>query len=100
VYLTDSGLLHAFLGIETARQLDVSPQRGASWEGFVIEQIIRREKLAHPDSQFYFWRTAKGLELDLVNQSREKYAPFRNAQVMPAVELLSQPKWDLLRGAK
>lgn len=66
VYLTDSGLLHAFLGIETARQLDVSPQRGMSWEGFVIEQITRREKLVHPSSRFYFWRTATGVEVDLL----------------------------------
>jgi predicted AAA+ superfamily ATPase len=66
VYLTDTGLLHAFLGIEGSRQLDVSPQRGASWEGFIIEQIIRRERLAHPASQFYFWRTATGVEVDLI----------------------------------
>src|SRR5579862_3786379 len=66
VYLTDTGLLHAFLGIESARQLDVSPQRGASWEGFIIEQIVRREKLAYPASQFYFWRTATGQEVDLI----------------------------------
>jgi len=66
VYLTDTGLLHAFIGIETARQLDVSLGRGASWEGFVIEQIIRREKLAHPESRFYFWRTATGQEVDLI----------------------------------
>jgi hypothetical protein len=66
VYLTDTGLLHAFLGIETQAQLDVSPQRGASWEGFVIEQIIRREKLVHPNSTFYYWRTATGQEIDLL----------------------------------
>jgi uncharacterized protein len=46
--------------------LDVSPQGGASWEGFIIEQVVRREKLAHPASQFYFWRTATGQEVDLI----------------------------------
>lgn len=66
IYLTDSGLVHAFLGIDSRRQLDVFPQRGASWEGFIVEQIIRRERLQHPESQFYFWRTATGLEIDLV----------------------------------
>jgi predicted AAA+ superfamily ATPase len=55
VYLTDTGLLHAFLGVETEQQLDRCPQRGASWEGFIIEQIIRREKLTSPASRFYFW---------------------------------------------
>jgi len=66
IYLTDTGLLHAFLSIETHRQLDVSPQRGLSWEGFLIEQIIRREKLAYPNSRFFFWRTATGREIDLL----------------------------------
>ena len=33
---------------------------------FVVEDIIRRERFAHPHSQTYFWRTAAGAELDLV----------------------------------
>lgn len=66
VYLTDSGLLHAFLGVDSHRRLLVEPKRGLSWEGFVIDQIIRREKLAHPASRFYFWRTATGVEVDLL----------------------------------
>ncbi len=66
LYLTDSGLLHALCGVESTAQLDVHPRRGASWEGFVIEQIIRRETLVHPSSRFYFWRTADGYEIDLI----------------------------------
>jgi predicted AAA+ superfamily ATPase len=66
VYLTDSGLVHSFLGIQTHRQLSVSPHRGATWEGFMIEQIIRREKLTDPTSQFYYYRTSAGAELDLL----------------------------------
>jgi len=42
------------------------PSRGASWEGFVIEDIVRRERIAHPRSQAYFWRTAAGAEVDLL----------------------------------
>ncbi len=38
----------------------------ASWEGFVIEDIMRRELLAHPFTQCFFWRTATGQEVDLV----------------------------------
>jgi predicted AAA+ superfamily ATPase len=66
VYLRDTGLLHHLLNIATARDLDNHPLRGASWEGFVIEDIIRRERLAHPFTQFYFWRTATGQETDLI----------------------------------
>jgi predicted AAA+ superfamily ATPase len=54
------------LNISTPQDLDNHPQRGASWEGFAIEDIIRRERLAHPFTQCCFWRTATGQESDLV----------------------------------
>ena len=66
VYLRDSGLLHHLLNISTAHELANHPSRGASWEGFVIEDLLRRERLAHPRTQAYFWRTAAGAEIDLV----------------------------------
>jgi uncharacterized protein len=66
VYLRDTGLLHHLLNIGSAEELANHPSRGASWEGFVIEDLLRREKLAHPGSQPYFWRTAAGAEIDLV----------------------------------
>lgn len=66
VYLRDSGLLHHLLNIATADELSNHPSRGASWEGFVIEDLLRRERLAHPRTQAYFWRTAAGAEIDLL----------------------------------
>lgn len=66
IYLRDTGLLHHLLNIPTSQDLDNHPLRGASWEGFAIEDIIRRERLAHPFTQFFFWRTATGQEADLV----------------------------------
>ena len=66
VYLRDTGLLHHLLNISDPRDLDNHPQRGASWEGFAIEDMIRRERLAHPFTQCCFWRTATGQEADLV----------------------------------
>lgn len=66
VYLRDTGLLHHLLNIPTAQDLDNHPLRGASWEGFVIEDLIRRERLAHPFTRFFFWRTATGQEADLI----------------------------------
>ena len=66
VYLRDSGLLHHLLNISSSEELFNHPSRGASWEGFVIEDVLRREKLIHPGSQAYFWRTAAGAEIDLV----------------------------------
>ena len=66
VYLRDTGLLHHLLNISTADELENHPSRGSSWEGFVIEDILRRERLAHPGTQACFWRTAAGAEIDLV----------------------------------
>ena len=66
VFIRDSGLLHHLLNISTPHDLDNHPLRGASWEGFVIEDLIRRERLARPFTQFFFWRTATGQEADLV----------------------------------
>jgi uncharacterized protein len=65
VYLRDSGMLHALLGIATVRELQGHPIAGASWEGFVVEQVAA----ALPsDAQMGFYRTAAGTELDLVIQ--------------------------------
>lgn len=63
IYLRDSGLLHALLGIASVNDLQGHPVAGASWEGFVVEQVAA----ALPaDAQIGFYRTAAGAELDLV----------------------------------
>jgi predicted AAA+ superfamily ATPase len=66
IYLRDSGLLHHLLNLSTEEELWCHPALGRSWEGFVLEEIVRREKIVHPHTQFYFWRTAAGAEADLV----------------------------------
>lgn len=63
IYVRDSGLLHALLGLATVRQLQGHPMAGASWEGFVVEQVAA----ALPTGgQIGFYRTAAGAETDLV----------------------------------
>ncbi len=66
VFLRDAGALHYLLGIRNERELLESPQRGASWEGFVIEQLIALEGLSLPGSQYFFYRTHGGAEIDLI----------------------------------
>ena len=66
VYLRDTGLLHHLLNIDTLDALSSHPIRGASWESFVIEDILRREAVKHPHSQSFFWRTSNGAEADLI----------------------------------
>jgi hypothetical protein len=63
VYLRDSGVLHALLGLASVHDLQGHPIAGASWEGFVVEQVAAA---LPPDAQLGFYRTAAGAELDLV----------------------------------
>ena len=62
VYVRDSGILHALLGIETMMGLRAHPKYGASWEGFALEQIL----MLVGDRQVFFWGTHRGAELDLL----------------------------------
>lgn len=64
VYVSDSGLLHTLLNLRTAPDLDAHPKSGASWEGFVIDQIVRR--LGAEAGECFFWATHAGAELDLL----------------------------------
>jgi hypothetical protein len=64
VYIADSGLLHALLNLKTFRDLEAHPKVGASWEGFVIQQIIRQ--LRARKDECFFWATHAGAELDLL----------------------------------
>lgn len=66
VYLRDTGLLHHLLNIDSLETLNFHPVRGASWETFVIEDLLRREAIQYPYSQAYFWRTSNGAEVDLL----------------------------------
>lgn len=62
IYLRDSGLLHRLLGIDDERSLLTHPRLGASWEGFVIEQVLATE----PHDDAWFWATHQGAEIDLI----------------------------------
>ncbi len=62
IYLRDSGILHALLEIETYDYLLANPVAGASWEGFVIENIISQYDRWRPS----FLRTSNGAEIDLI----------------------------------
>ena len=62
VYIRDSGILHALLSLVSERDVQGHPKLGASWEGFIVEQIA---SLAG-SSELYFWATHGGAELDLL----------------------------------
>ncbi len=64
MYLRDSGLLHALLDLDSYDALAGHPVFGASWEGFVVEQVLLAMQGTRWRASYY--RTASGDELDLV----------------------------------
>jgi predicted AAA+ superfamily ATPase len=63
IFLRDSGLVHALLGLETMDNLLSHPVAGASWEGFVIENLLAN---APDGTRPHYYRTAGGAEIDLL----------------------------------
>lgn len=64
VFIADSGLLHTLLNLRLRTELESHPKVGASWEGFVIQEIIRH--LGARREECWFWATHSGAELDLL----------------------------------
>lgn len=87
-YVRDSGLLHALLGIRDFDTLLGHPVIGASWEGFVIENLIAA---APRGAKAGFYRTAAGAEIDLVLELGGRHGVW-------AVEIKRNPAAALQRG--
>ena len=62
IYIRDTGVLNSLLGLKTEAEVLRHPSCGASWEGYVIEEVIHS---VEPDD-VYFWATHQGAEIDLV----------------------------------
>jgi uncharacterized protein len=63
IYLRDTGILHALLAIGNFSQLQGHPGIGASWEGYILQEIATRLPLRH---ELFFYRTQDGTEADVV----------------------------------
>ena len=72
IYLRDSGILHSLLNIEKYDDLLGNPIAGASWEGFVIENIIAQYDRWKPS----FLRTSNGAEIDLLMERAGRHHLF------------------------
>lgn len=62
VYVRDSGILHALLGVRAFRELEGHPGLGASWEGLVLEEVLARVS----ERDVFFWSTHAGAEIDFI----------------------------------
>lgn len=87
VYVRDSGIVHALLRIVSLSDLLSHPIIGASWEGFVIEQVM---SILPEHAQTFFYRTGGGAEIDLVISWPDQ-APW-------AVEIKRSTKTTVSRG--
>ena len=88
VYVRDSGIVHALLGIMDYNSLAGHPVVGASWEGFVIENLL---SVAPAGTRASFYRTSAGAEIDLVLELPGSRAPW-------AIEIKRGPGGALGRG--
>ncbi len=66
LYLRDSGIFHSLQAIDSYDRLLTHNKVGASWEGFVIEEICK----VIGKEDIYYWRTHTGAELDLFWQNK------------------------------
>lgn len=64
IYFRDTGILHTLLSLEDKKDVLSHPKFGASWEGFALEEVIRRLHLREEEA--FFWGVHTGAELDLV----------------------------------
>jgi predicted AAA+ superfamily ATPase len=103
VYLADSGLVHGLLGLESRDQVEGHPKVGASWEGFVLDQLLTHLGLDWREA--YFWATHAGAELDLLvfrGQERVGYeikrtaTPSTSRSMHAAIQTLSLSRLDVI----
>lgn len=87
-YVRDSGLLHALLGIGEFDSLLGHPVIGASWEGFVIENLLA---VCPAGTKASFYRTAAGAEIDLVLELGARHGVW-------AIEIKRSPSSGLQKG--
>lgn len=108
VYFRDSGILHALLSLENKKEVLSHPKLGASWEGFVLEEVIKH--LGLREEEVFFWGVHTGAELDLVFKKKGrlygveiKYAqaPSLTASIRSALlELSLAHLWVVYPGDK
>jgi predicted AAA+ superfamily ATPase len=107
VYLSDSGLLHTLLGIQSREDLESHPKIGASWEGFVIDEIAMR--LGARPEECFFWATYAGAELDLLIvrgvrrrafEVKRTTAPRTTRSMRAAMESLGLERLDVVHAGE
>ena len=82
IYFTETGLAANLLGIKNSEQVSSHPLRGNLFENLVAGDILRHEKNADNDGDLFFFRTANGLEVDLLRLCGDKFQPIEIKSTM------------------
>jgi predicted AAA+ superfamily ATPase len=107
IYFRDSGILHLLLGVRTSFELDLHPKVGASWEGFALEQVIKKHNKSSVEC--FFWSTYSGAEIDLIFLEGGRWygfefkrgdVPKRTKSMMIALEELKLEKITVIYPGK
>ena len=107
VYIADSGILHALLGLHDGESLRSHPKVGASWEGFVIGQITQVMDVPH--NECFHWMTQGGASLDLLivsGATRRGFevtrtdAPRVTASMRSSMETLKLDRLDVIHAGE
>jgi len=102
LYFYDSGLACSLLGIKTISELELSHFRGSLFENAVVSEIYKIESNKINQSQLYFWRDNKGLEIDLLIDSGKKILPVevKSANTFSKDYLKNVFYWNALSASK
>jgi predicted AAA+ superfamily ATPase len=74
-WIADCGLLHALLDLRGPEDLALHPLAGASWEGWVLGQLLAQASLLDVPPAFAYWRTHAGAEVDIVLEAGHRLIP-------------------------
>jgi predicted AAA+ superfamily ATPase len=103
LYIRDSGILHSLLNLPSQESLESHPKVGASWEGYVTDQIVRH--IGADEEECFFWSTHAGAELDLlVVRGSEKRgyeikrttSPKQTASMRSSIDTLRLSSLDII----
>lgn len=103
IYFRDSGILHTLMNVPDMKSLQSHPKLGLSWEGFAMEEVIRRLELA--PEQCFFWAVHAQAELDLLVFMKGKRigfemkysdAPTLSTSMKSALELLKLDELNII----
>ena len=100
LYFLDTGLAARLLGLQTAEQLSLHPQRGALFETWVVSELLKSRFSQALSSNLYFWRDHTGNEIDILIEQANCLIPIevKSGQTLTSDFLKGLNHWLSLAG--